>query len=204
MQNIIPFLEQLKPFHDHLCPRQVLGIRMGWFAGELLQLNLPQTDKRLFTFVETDGCFADGISVATGCWLGRRTLRLMDYGKVAATFVDTKVGAAVRIWPHPAARERASDFAPNEASRWHTMLQAYQIMPVNELLGWQAVELTISMSEIISKPGMRVICAQCGEEIINEREVIVGEQVFCRACYQISYYSVGANRQAQGLPCKSR
>ena len=55
----------------------------------LLNLPLPQKDKRLLTFVETDGCFADGVSVATGCWLGRRTMRLVDYGKVAATFVDT-------------------------------------------------------------------------------------------------------------------
>ena len=51
---------------------------------------LPQTDKRLYTFVETDGCFADGVMVATGCSLGHRTLRLIDYGKVAATFVDTR------------------------------------------------------------------------------------------------------------------
>ena len=203
MQNIIPFLKQLKPFHDHICPRQVLGIRMAWLAGELLQLDLPQTDKRLFIFVETDGCFADGISVATGCWLGRRTLRLVDYGKVAATFVDTQTGEALRVLPHPEARDRARDYAPNEASRWHTMFQAYQIMPVNELLCWQAVELTVSMSEIISKPGARVICSQCGEEIINERGVVIEEQTFCRACYQPSYYSVGAKSQAQVLPCKS-
>src|SRR3712207_7090667 len=48
------------------------------------------------SFVETDGCFADGVSVATGCWLGRRTLRLVDHGKVAATFMDTLTERAVR------------------------------------------------------------------------------------------------------------
>lgn len=203
MQNIIPFLEQLKPFHDHICPRQVLGIRMGCLAGELLQLELPQAGKRLFTFVETDGCFADGVSVATGCWLGRRTLRLMDYGKVAATFVDTQTGATVRVWPHPEVRVRARDYAPSESSRWNTMFQAYQIMPVNELLCWQAVELTISMSEIISKPGARVSCSQCGEEIINEREVILEDQILCRTCHQPSYFKMLAGSQAQILRCKS-
>jgi formylmethanofuran dehydrogenase subunit E len=197
MGKLTGFSEQLKLLHEHLCPRQVLGIRMGWLASELLQLDLPQADKRLFTFVETDGCFADGVSVVTGCWLGRRTLRLIDHGKVAATFVDTKSGTAIRIWPHPEARERASKYAPDESNRWHTMLQAYQIMPANELLCWQTVELTISMSEIISKPGARVICAQCGEEIINERGVVIEEQTFCRACYQPSYYIVGGKSQAQ-------
>jgi formylmethanofuran dehydrogenase subunit E len=62
---------------------------MGLHAGQLLQLDLPRTDKRLFVLVETDGCLTDGVAVATGCWFGRRTLRLVDQGKVAATFVDT-------------------------------------------------------------------------------------------------------------------
>jgi formylmethanofuran dehydrogenase subunit E len=60
----------------------VLGVRIGLAAGEALDLDLPRADKRLLMLVETDGCFADGVSVATGCWLGRRTLRLVDYGRV--------------------------------------------------------------------------------------------------------------------------
>lgn len=188
MQTIVTYIEQLKQLHDHICPRQILGIRMGWLAGNRLNLELPQTRKRLFTFVETDGCFADGISVATGCWLGQRTLRLMDYGKVATTFVDTQTGSAIRVWPHLETRDRANDYAPNEPSRWHTMLKAYQIMPDDELLCWRAVELTVSMQSIISQPGLRVTCSCCSEEIINEREVIRDGQIFCRACYETPYY----------------
>src|SRR5262245_57508692 len=75
--------------HRRLCPRQVLGARMGMLAGDVLGVKLPQTDKRLLTIVETDGCMVDGIVAATHCRLGRRTLRVEDYGKVAATFVDT-------------------------------------------------------------------------------------------------------------------
>ena len=81
--------------HRHLCPRQVLGVRMGVLAGGVLGLILPQQDKRLITLIETDGCFADGISSATGCCIGHRTLRVMDYGKVAATFVDARANRAV-------------------------------------------------------------------------------------------------------------
>lgn len=43
---------------------------MGLYAGELLDLAVPQSDKRLYTFVETDGCFADRVSVATSYWTG--------------------------------------------------------------------------------------------------------------------------------------
>ena len=118
-------LERTAALHRHLCPRQVLGVRMGMFAGEILPLELPQNGKRLLTFVETDGCFSDGVSVATGCSIGHRTMRVVDYGKVAATFVDSVTGRAWRICPSPIARTRAAAVVPEAASRdrreaWHT------------------------------------------------------------------------------------
>lgn len=176
--------------HRHLCPRQVLGVRMGLLAGHLLGLDVPQSDKRLFAFVETDGCFADGVSVASGCWLGRRTLRLMDYGKVAATFVDSQTQMAIRIWPHPQARDRAEHYAPHARSRWHTMLAAYQVMPDDALLCWRHVTLEVSLAALLSRPGVRVSCDRCGEEIINEREIRLDGEILCRACYGDSYYTL--------------
>jgi formylmethanofuran dehydrogenase subunit E len=188
MTDLATYLDQSTALHKHLCPRQVLGARIGMYAAELLELELPQTNKRLVAFVETDGCFADGISVTTGCWFGRRTLRLMDYGKVAATFVDTQTDRALRIWPNPLARSRAADYAPSERRRWHMYLAAYQVMPTAELLRAEEVTLAISLAAIISRPGVRVHCDQCGEEIINEREVRLGSQTLCRSCAGEHYY----------------
>ena len=128
-------LEQSAALHDHLCPRQVLGVRMGIYAAQLLNVPYPQRDKRLYTFVETDGCFADGIAVATGGRLGHRTLRLMDYGKVAASFVDTLTDTAVRIRPNLTIRERACYYSSVDRSRWHLQLAAYQKMPLYVLFG---------------------------------------------------------------------
>jgi formylmethanofuran dehydrogenase subunit E len=79
--------------------------RWGGWLLHLLDLDLPQSDKRLLTIVETDGCFTSGLSVATNCWVGRRTMRVEDYGKVAATFVDTATDQAIRIAPSLTARE---------------------------------------------------------------------------------------------------
>jgi formylmethanofuran dehydrogenase subunit E len=181
-------LAQSATLHKHLCPRQVIGVRMGLQVASLFEFELPQTDKRLFTFVETDGCFADGVSVATGCWLGRRTMRLMDYGKTAATFIDTKTDRVIRIWPHPNCRQSASNYVPDAQSRWHTMLEAYQLMPANELFCWRKVELSVSLKEIISRAGVRVNCEICSEEIINEREVLRDGLTLCRSCAEDSYY----------------
>ncbi len=86
MKTLDELLAASAALHRHLCPRQVLGVQMGRLAAELLQLELPQSDKRLLTIVETDGCFSTGVSVATNCWVGRRTLRVEDYGKVACNF----------------------------------------------------------------------------------------------------------------------
>src|SRR5690606_33686461 len=188
MAQLDELLDKSAALHSHLCPRQVLGARIGLYAGALLRLELPQEDKRLYTLVETDGCFADGVSVATGCWLGRRTMRLIDYGKVAATFVDTKTWRAMRVWPNPAARGLAGQYAPGAKSRWHAYLAAYQVMPLAELLLARPVELTIDLKALISRPGVRAECDGCGEEIINQREVVRNGATLCRACAEEAYY----------------
>ncbi len=185
--DIQAVLRQAAATHKHLCPRQVLGARMGLYAAELLHLDLPQDDKRLYTFVETDGCFVDGVTAATGCSLGHRTLRLMDYGKVAATFVDTAIGSGIRIWPSPLYRSHAAQYAPTPPNRWRAQLEAYQIMPATELLCVREVELSVDMKAIIGKPGVRVNCAGCGEEILNLREIIRDGKILCHGCADENY-----------------
>jgi formylmethanofuran dehydrogenase subunit E len=181
-------LDRLAQLHPQLCPRQVLGARIGLAAGEALGLDLPQHAKRLLVLVETNGCFADGVAVATGCWLGRRTLRLVDYGRVAATAVDTVTGVAVRIWPHPLARARALEWAPAATDRWHAQLASYQVMPMSDLLRVETVKLTVSLGQLLGRTGVHVTCVVCGEEIVNGRELVGTRGVVCRACAVGAYY----------------
>ncbi len=188
MENLSSLLEKSAANHRHLCPRQVLGVRIGLLAGKVLDMDLPQTDKRLFAFVESDGCGMGGIAAASGCWVDRRTMRILDFGKLAATFVDTRTGATIRIFPHPGARIASCHYAPEDLGRWKTQLEAYKIMPDEDLLVVQRVKLTVSLKKIISRPGLRVNCSKCGEEITNEREVVVDGSIFCRACAGECYY----------------
>lgn len=190
MENLAALLAASAAYHNHLCPRQVLGVRMGMLAAALLALDLPRSDKRLLTLVETDGCFADGIAAATGCTMGHRTLRLFDYGKVAATFVDTRNGQAIRIAPHAHARAAAAALFPNARSRWHAQLEAYQLLPDDELLAAQPVRLAFSLEQMLSRPGLRVVCDGCGEEIMNERELHRAGMTLCRTCAGEGYYEL--------------
>ena len=174
--------------HHRLCPRQVLGARVGMFAASLLTLDLPQSDKRLLAFVETDGCFVDGVSAATGCYVGRRTLRVEDFGKTAATFVDTRTECAVRIAPRLDVRELAKQYAPEARNRWETQLLGYQLMPDEDLLDFKWVTMRINIPALIGQAGVRVDCDSCGEEIINQREVIWESKILCRACAGQAYF----------------
>jgi formylmethanofuran dehydrogenase subunit E len=189
MKTLEDFLQESAATHQHLCPRQVLGARMGMLAGEILGLNLPQKDKRLLVIAETDGCSVDGISASTGCYVGRRTLRIEDYGKVAAVFVDTLTENTIRLLPRPESRTRASLYAPNARNAWETQLIGYQHMPAEELLTVQHVRLRTPLAKILSRPGAKAICTICGEEIKNERELhLPSGQIACRACAGYAYY----------------
>lgn len=183
-------LVETRARHKHLCPRQVLGVRIAVTGAASLGLEIPRQDKRLLAIVETDGCFADAVEVTTGCTVGHRRLRVEDYGKVAATFVDVKTGKAVRVSPVLDVRGRAKEYAPEEKRRYYAQLRAYQIMPDEELLDVRPVELRAPLKEILSRPGIRVNCASCGEEIINERWIRRNGALVCRACAGEAYYTV--------------
>jgi formylmethanofuran dehydrogenase subunit E len=183
-------LQKSSARHDHLCPRQVLGARIGLAGLVALGLEAPVSKSTALVIVESDGCFADGIEVATGATVGHRTLRVNDLGKIAATFADARTGRAIRISPALDVRERARIYAPHEPRHYFAQLYGYQVMPDAELLRYQEVALNPSLEELISKPAVRVNCDYCGEEIINEREVDVGGAILCRSCANDGYYLI--------------
>src|SRR3990172_2771252 len=100
----------MKPFHEllassaaahgHLCPGQVIGVRMAMLGCSLIGLDDPtslEQIKNLIVFVEIDRCATDAIAHVTGAKLGRRSLKFVDHGIMAATFVNLSTGKAFRI-----------------------------------------------------------------------------------------------------------
>lgn len=188
MCDLERLLEQSASRHSHLCPRQVLGVRMGLAGAASLGLEIPRQDKRLLIIVETDGCFVDGIEVTTGCTVGHRNLRVEDYGKVGATFIDVETERAVRLAPSLDVRSRSKRYAPERKRRYFAMLEGYQRMPLEELFTVEEVILKTPVDEIVSRAGVRVNCDRCAEEIINERETYHAGRILCRACVGDAYY----------------
>ena len=87
MRSLGDLLEESGALHGHLCPGQVLGVRMATLGCRLVGIEEPAASRDLLVYVEIDRCAADAIQAVTGCKLGKRTLKYRDYGKLAATFV---------------------------------------------------------------------------------------------------------------------
>ena len=132
--DIRPLLEKSSRDHAHLCPRQILGVRLGLLGLKALGFEEPPGNKRLLIIIETDGCFADGVTAATDCTVGHRTLRVEDFGKTAAVFVDTKVDQAIRVTPVLDIREKACAYAPGELRHYYAQMQAYQVCQMKRCL----------------------------------------------------------------------
>ena len=174
--------------HSHLCPRQVLGVRIGLAGLESIGVSLPAQKRQALAILESDGCFADGVEAATQCTVGLRTMRIEDYGKIAASFINLETGAAVRAAPRRDIRQRADWLAPETDSHYAAMLQAYQVMPVDELLVITPIRLRQPLEAIISQAGLRAVCSRCGEEVFNQREVVLDGMVLCKTCTGVGYY----------------
>lgn len=168
--------------HTHLCPRQILGVRLGLAGLKALGFEDHLPAKRLLVIVETDGCFVDGLIAATGCTVGHRSLRVEDYGKTAATFIDTITEVMLRVAPRNDVRLRAVEAIPDEAKHYFAQMKAYQILPDDEMFTFDPVLVERSISDIISRPGARVNCDRCGEEIMNEREIVIEDETVCIPC----------------------
>ena len=60
-------------------------------------------------------------------------------------------------------------------------------MPDVELLSACEIELLIDLKALIARRGVRVNCSICGEEILNQREVIRDDKILCRFCANGGY-----------------
>lgn len=180
-------LERAVAFHGHLCPGQVLGVRMVMAGCRQLGLAEPRrAGKALVAFVEIDRCATDAVQALTGVSVGRRTLKHLDFGKMAVTFVDVGRDAAVRVTARDDARAAAPAWAPDIADPRRAQVAAYRLMPEALLLRLEPVRIEPGW---LDRPRVRVFCDDCGEGINYRREVTRGGRILCRPCAGEAYYS---------------
>lgn len=183
-------LEISSTIHGHLCAGQVIGVRMALLGLRHIGIDDPKgaDRKKLYVIVEIDRCATDAIQSVTGCSLGKRSLRWLDFGIMAATFVNLKTGQAARITAREEARELSTKYCPELADKYRRQLEAYRVMPEEELFTVQEVTVSIPECDLPGRPMRRVQCAQCGDYVQDCREVEQEGKVICRACAGQRYY----------------
>jgi len=150
--------------------------------------SLSPDRKRLVTFVEIDRCATDAIAVVTGCRVGKRALKLRDFGKMAATFIDLneKLGntddyRALRVVALETSKSRARELYPHLEKNAQQM-NAYRELPDDELFSTEWVRVPLPPSEFPGYRGERVACARCGEGVNFDRFIEQKEERLCLAC----------------------
>ena len=190
MKTLDEYLDDASVAHGHLCAGQVLGVRMAMFGLKKLGLDDPQGKdrKRIVTFVEIDRCATDAVMVVTGCRLGKRALKFRDWGKVAATFVDTETGKAVRVAAKESSKALARGMHPEIADKNQQQMLSYREMSDDQMFQAQWVRVPLPPEEFPGYKGERIVCESCGEGINFRREVRQDGRILCRGCAGESYY----------------
>ena len=188
MLTLAEYLTEAERNHGHMCPGQVLGVRMAMLGCRLIGIEEPKVGKRLIVFVEIDRCATDAINTVTGCRLGKRTLKFRDFGKLAATFLNTETNEAVRIVAVETSRELAKQLFSHLPTKKEQQLEAYKTLPDENLFTWQRVKITLPDEDKPGHPLARVECDECGEGINDHREVKRDGRTLCRACAGERYY----------------
>jgi formylmethanofuran dehydrogenase subunit E len=191
-ESLDELLEECGRLHGHLCAGQLLGVRMALLGCRLTGLTDPRgvDRKKLIVWVEIDRCMADAVGAVTGVRLGKRSLKFFDYGKVAATFLNTETNEAVRIVALDESRELADALYPQIESRRERQFRAYREASDEELFKVERVQVRYGEMDAPGRPRARVKCALCGEGVNDGRE-LKGEtgEILCRPCASGGYYS---------------
>lgn len=173
-------------FHGDICAGIAIGTRMTMSGLKRIGITDPKgaDRKKLMVFVEIDRCATDAIMALTGCKPGKRTMKIRDYGKMAATFINLETGKAVRV------ATRMNRKAGDENS---TEKPDFGAAAEEELFSISNVEVTLRPEDMPGKPLRRVPCARCGENVMDGREIEHQGETLCKPCFEKKdYYRIVA------------
>lgn len=183
-------LDEAKAFHGDVCAGIVLGTRLALLGLNAIGIYDPKGKDRkdLIVYVETDRCATDAILSVTGCHPGKRSMKILDYGKMAATFINLKTGKAVRVVVR--SKGRPGDTKTREVMDQEPPidLEQYVVTPAENLFILQDVTVQLRPEDMPGKPLQISVCSVCGEQIMDKREVMRDGQILCRPCSEGTTY----------------
>ncbi len=192
-QEFESLLQSSAKAHGHLCPGQVIGVRMALLGSRLIHVRVPADEdeiKKFVVFVEMDRCAADAISHVTGVKLGRRSLKFVDYGIMAATFVRLDMSLSYRILSTEESRDLAPIYAPDVSGKYAQQLEAYKRMPDSVLFRVYEVNVDLQEWDLPGPSKKKEVCSLCGQVIRDGKEVWVKGRPLCVPCTGRAYFQI--------------
>ncbi len=185
-------LQESVRVHGHLCAGQVLGVRLAILGLKLLGITDPKGGQRkdFLVYVEIDRCATDAIQSVTGATLGKRSLKFLDFGKMAASFVRASDGMGYRILAREKTRDLADKYCPEIKDKYQRQLEAYKRMTDEELFSVQKVRVNMPQCDLPGRPIRRVPCSRCGEYVQDCRDVQIDGKILCKNCLNGSFYQI--------------
>jgi len=176
-------LREASRFHGDLCAGITLGTRMSIIGLKAIGIEDPmgKDRKNLMVFVEVDRCATDAILAVTGCHPGKRTMKILDYGKMAATFINLATGKAVRVVAKDKTIDPKKEYT-REMIEQEPHTEKYAMMPAGELFELQEVEVDLRPEDMPGRPLSIVTCSACGERIMDMREIRENGRILCKPC----------------------
>ena len=174
LENYEKLLAEAGEFHGDICGGIRTGTRMTMCGLRLLGINDPKGEdrKNLLVFVEIDRCATDAIMALTGCRPGKRSMKVKDYGKMAATFINLESGKAFRI---VSARKKDENVDHATAAD-------------EDLFCITPVIVPLKPEDLPGKPVCECLCARCGETVLDGREAEAAGKKLCRPCFENANY----------------
>jgi formylmethanofuran dehydrogenase subunit E len=180
-------------FHGHACPGLALGYRVANMA--LKELGVRARDEELVAIVENNSCAVDAIQLICGCTFGKGNLIFKDFGKQVYTFIKR---------PHPEAIRIAVKWAPpQEDSKTEAMWKRYadgdrspevitavqdrkarkmkSVLETGDSELFEVKRVAVEMPEP-ARIYKSIVCASCGEKVMEPRTKTLGDQVLCMPC----------------------
>jgi formylmethanofuran dehydrogenase subunit E len=137
-----------------------------------------------------DRCAADAVGYVSGAKLGRRSLKYLDYGIMAATFLNLETHKAYRIISTEESRELVKTYAPEFDDRVTQQIEAYKRMPDSVLFNVRQVHVPVSEYDLPGPTRKKVTCSACGQVVRDNREIVVDGKPYCKPCAQGAYFEI--------------
>ena len=178
-------IERAVAFHGHMCPGLALGLRAAEWALEHIG---RANDEDIVAITETDMCAVDAIQALVGCTLGKGNLIYKDIGKVAFSFYRRADGKSARLVAETPMSRRENDSTE----------PALEEKPSNPVLRRESIDriLTLPFEQIYTvkqtiwplpnraRRMKTLICADCGEGVMESRASLLHDKVYCKTCFR--------------------